>query len=210
MFSSLMGLGICLVTLFANICPLSVSGSRNGNEQEWQSSACCCQPLEMKSACRWVRRQVWNKFHVLEEWWYRCGWAGACQPLRSRSACPYQPDLGVNTVILRGVAPPSWLGLFASSFTRVWSWQDNGISPPPSLYKMLSVGRLIWLSALCVLLLLLRLNMDARLLVHLICLWTLEPSLALYLSRYKGFGAVTPWPIFVNSIRWVFGGCFWY
>ena len=42
------------------------------------------------------------------------------------------------------------------------------------------------------LLLLLRLNMDARLLVHLICLWTLEPSLDLYLSRYKGLGAVTP------------------
>ena len=86
------------------------------------------------------------------------------------------------------------------------------LSPSPlcTLYKMLSVGRLIWLSALCVLLLLLRLNMDARLLVHLICLWTLEPSLDLYLSRYKGFGAVTPWPIFVNSIRWVFGGCFWY
>ena len=35
--------------------------------------------------------------------------AGSCQPLRSRSACPYQPDLGVNTVMFRGAAPTlSW------------------------------------------------------------------------------------------------------
>ena len=37
--------------------------------------------------------------------------AGSCQPLRRRSACPYQPDLGVNTVILRGVAPSLLIGL---------------------------------------------------------------------------------------------------
>ena len=118
---------------------------------------------------------------------------GACQPLGSRSARPYQPDLGVNTVILRGVAPPLLIGLVrvVVHWLLILTGQRH-LSPLCTLYKMLSVGRLIWLSALCVLLLLLRLNMDARLLVHLICLWTLEPSLDLYLSRYKGFGAVTP------------------
>ena len=117
--------------------------------------------------------------------------AWSCQPLERRSACPYQPDLGVNTVILRGVAPPLLIGLVrvVVHWLLILTGQRH---LSPSLYKMLSVGRLIWLSALCVLLLLLRLNMDARLLVHLICLWTLEPSLDLYLSRYKGFGAVTP------------------
>ena len=131
--------------------------------------------------------------------------AGTCQPLRRRCACPYQPDLGINTVILRGVAPPLLIGLVRIVVhPRLILRGQRHLSPSPlcTLYKMLSVGRLIWLSALCVLLLLLRLNMDARLLVHLICLWTLEPSLALYLSRYKGFLCSATMTDFVyNSIR---------
>ena len=78
--------------------------------------------------------------------------AGSCQPLRRRSACPYQPDLGVNTVILRGVAPPLLIGLVrvVVHWLLILTGQRH-LSPSPlcTLYKMLSVGRLIWLSGVC-------------------------------------------------------------